>query len=153
MLYNTGNWRDEKTKNSLFDAETIFGYLDNLSNYPLFLNIAFPIYQQILVYRAGKFFVFLKEYDWNQLLNNKSFILKSNFQLVCAENIIINGISFRKDDVFKLEKADFDELNVVKSEVFNKLHQKNTSIILFHLDEKSISQFTQLQISEVFSQN
>ena len=153
MLYNTGDWRDEKTKNSLFDAETIFGYLDNLSSYPLHLNIAFPIYQQVLVYRTGKFFVFLKEYDWNQLLNNKSFKIKPNSQVICTENIILDGISFRKDDVFKLEKAEFEELDFVKSEVFNKLHQKNTSIILFHLDEKSISQFTQLQISKIFSQN
>ncbi len=153
MLYNTGDWKNAKTKNSLFDPETIFGYLDNLSSYPLFLNIAFPIYQQVLVYRSGKFFVFLKEFNWYQLLKIGSFKKISNFQIICTENIFLNGISFRKGDIFKLEKGEFEELNLVKSEVFDKLHQNQTSIILFHLDEKSIKQFTQFQIDKIYSQN
>jgi hypothetical protein len=154
MLYNTGNWQKAETKNSLFDPATIFGYTQSLEKYPLRLDVALPIYQQILVYRNTLFYSFLKNQTLPSLLQTRAFGYSSEKKLlICHKNIFLDGISFRIGDVLRLENADFDALQTVKSKVFDKLQQKETTILLFHLDEKSISHYSPKQMARLINPN
>ena len=73
MLYNTGDWRKLAKENSLFDAQTTMNYLDNLSEYPLYLKIAFPFFQQVLAYRNGIFYTFIKNCTLGEIEANAAF--------------------------------------------------------------------------------
>lgn len=154
MLYNTGDWRKLKDENSLFDPQTTMNYLDNLSKYPLKLNFAFPFFHQVLAYRNGIFYTFIKNCTLTEIQDNEVFVkTEIENQFLCKQDVQFKNISFRKNDILKYENSDFDKINKTKNKVLEQIKAKKTTIILYHLDEKNLSNYNQRQISEFFSQN
>lgn len=154
MLYNTGDWRKLKEENSIFDPQTTMNYLDNLSDYPLHLNFAFPIFHQVLAYRNGIFYTFIKNCSLDEIKESQSFEkTELENQFLCKFDIQFKNISFRKNDVLKYENSDFDKINRTQTRILSKTKAPKTNIILYHLDEKNLSNYPQKQISELFSQN
>jgi len=154
MLYNTGDWRKLNTENSLFDPQTTMNYLDNVSNFSLHLNFAFPIFHQVLAYRNGIFYTFIKNCSLHDILNNSAFgKTKVENQFLCKNDLQFKNISFRKNDILKYENSDFEKINKTKTRILSKTKALKTTIILYHLDEKNLSNYNQRQISELFSQN
>ena len=154
MLYNTGDWRKLLDENSLFDPQRTLNYLDNLSQYPLSLNFAFPIFDQVLAYRNGIFFTFIKNCSTEEITSSGAFEkTKLPNQYLCKSDVEFKNISFRKNDILKYENSDLVRINKVKNSVLKQFSKQKTTLILYHLDEKNISNFSQDQISEFFTQN
>ncbi len=154
MLYNTGDWRKLKEENSIFDPQTTMNYLDNLSDYPLHLNFAFPIFHQVMAYRNGIFYTFIKNCSLDEILANRAFgKTEVKNQFLCKQDVQFKNISFRKNDILKFETSDFEKVNKTKNRILQKIKASKTTIILYHLDEKNLSNYNQRQISELFSQN
>lgn len=154
MLYNTGDWRKLKAENSVFDPQTTMNYLDNLGKYSLKLNFAFPIFQQVLAYRNGIFYTFIKNCTLDEIQANAAFAkTEIGNQFLCKSDVRFKNISFRKNDILKYENSDFDKINKTKNRILQKVIAPQTNIILYHLDEKNLSNYHQRQISEFFSQN
>jgi hypothetical protein len=154
MLYNTGDWRKLKEENSIFDPQTSMNYLDNLSDYPLHLNFAFPFFQQVLAYRNGIFYTFIKNCTLSEIEANSAFEkTKTENQFLCKKDVQFKNISFRENDILKFENSEFEKVNKTKNRILQKTKALKTTIILYHLDEKSLSNYNQRQIQEFFSQN
>jgi hypothetical protein len=154
MLYNTGDWRKLKNENSLFDPQTTMNYLDNLEKYPLKLNFAFPFFQQVLAYRNGIFYTFIKNCTLTEIQDNEAFEkTELGNQFLCTSDVQFKNISLRKNDILKYENSDFDQINKTKNRVLQQTKAPETTLILYHLDEKNLSNFSQSQISTFFSQN
>lgn len=154
MLYNTGDWRKLSVENSLFDAQTTMNYLDNLSEYRINLNFAFPFFQQVLAYRNGIFYTFIKNCTLSEIEANEAFEkTKTENQFLCKKDVQFKNISFRENDILKFENSEFEKLNKTKNRILQKIKALKTTIILYHLDEKSLSNYNQEQIQEFFSQN
>ncbi|MCP9761904.1 hypothetical protein [Lacihabitans soyangensis] len=154
MLYNTGDWRKLTLENSLFDAQTTMNYLDNLSEYPLNLNFAFTFFQQVLAYRNGIFYTFIKNCTLSEIEANAAFEkTKTENQFLCKKDVQFKNISFRENDILKFENSEFEKVNKTKNRILQKTKALKTTIILYHLDEKSLSNYNQEQIQEFFSQN
>ena len=51
MCYNMGNLKDPATKNSILETDELKKYTGNLSNYPLPLDIALPLFDWKVLYR------------------------------------------------------------------------------------------------------
>jgi hypothetical protein len=154
MLYNTGDWRKLKHENSLFDPQTSMNYLDNLGKYPMKLNYAFPFFQQVLAYRNGIFYTFIKNCTLGEIEANLAFE-KSEIenQFLCKYDVQFKNISFRKNDILKFENSDFEQINKIKNKILQKIIAPKTTLILYHLDEKNLFNFSKSQISTFFSQN
>lgn len=154
MLYNTGDWRKLKQENSLFDPQTSMNYLDSLGKYPLKLNYAFPFFQQVLAYRNGIFYTFIKNCTLGEISANRSFEeTDTENQFLCKDDVQFKNISFRKNDILKYENSEFDKINKTKNKILHKIIAPNTTLILYHLDEKSLFNFSHSEISTFFSQN
>ncbi len=154
MLYNTGDWRKLAKENSVFDAQTTMNYLDNLSKYPLHLNFAFPFFQQVLTYRNGIFYTFIKNCTLGEIEANAAFEkTEIESQFLCKKDVQFKNISFRENDILKFENSEFEKTNKTKNRILQKTKALKTTIILYHLDEKNLSDYPQGQISEFFSQN
>lgn len=154
MLYNTSDWRKLSVENSLFDAQTTMNYLDNLSEYPLNLNFAFPFFQQVLAYRNGIFYTFIKNCTLSEIKANEAFEkTKTENQFLCKKDVQFKNISFRENDILKFENSEFEKVDKTKNRILLKTKALKTTIILYHLDEKSLSNYNQEQIQEFFSQN
>jgi len=154
MIYNTGDWKNIYTKNSLFDLNTIGQYLDNLPDYPLDLDIALPVFEQTLVYRNSVFLHFIKE-QTSENLNALDFLKKTTNPaiFVCTKDTVYTDVAFRKGDVFRHERASFEDILEIKKNVTTKLRNKNLSIIIYHLDEKSVKNYSLNQLEELFAEN
>jgi hypothetical protein len=154
MLYNTGDWRKLTAENSLFDPQTTLNYLDNLEAYPLQLSFAFPIFHQVLAYRNGIFYTFIKNCNLEEITESKAFVKTENEnQFLCKYDVQFKSISFRKNDILKFENSDFEKINKTQKRILDKSKALKTTIILYHLDEKNLSNYNQRQIQEFFSQN
>jgi hypothetical protein len=129
-------------------------YLDNLEKYPLKLNFAFPFFQQVLAYRNGIFYTFIKKCTLAEIQDNDAFEkTELGNQFLCTSDVQFKNISFRKNDILKYENSDFDQINKTKNKVLQQTKAPETTLILYHLDEKNLSNFSQSQISTFFSQN
>jgi hypothetical protein len=154
MLYNTGDWRKLSGVNSLFDAQTSMAYFDNLSQYPLHLNLALPIFSQVLAYRNGIFYTFIKNCSLNNLESNLAIKKTSTEgQFVCLKDHTFQNISFRKGDILKYENVNKEALEKTKNKILDRIKDLKTTIILYHLDEKNISEFSDSEVSQLFTQN
>lgn len=154
MLYNTGDWRKLAKENSLFNAQTTMNYLDNLSKYPLELNYAFPFFQQVLAYRNGIFYTFIKNCTLGEIEANAAFEkTEIENQFLCKKDVQFKNISFRENDILKFENSEFEKIFKTKNRILQKTKALKTTLILYHLDEKNLSNYPQGQISEFFSQN
>lgn len=154
MLYNTGDWRKLKHENSLFDPQTSMNYLDNLGKYPMKLNYAFPFFQQVLAYRNGIFYTFIKNCTTGDIEANTAFEkTETENQFLCKDDVQFKNISFRKNDILKFENSDFEQINKTKNKILQKIIAPKATLILYHLDEKNLFNFSQSQISTFFSQN
>jgi hypothetical protein len=154
MLYNTGDWRKLAKENSLFNAQTTMNYLDNLSKYALDLNFAFPFFQQVLAYRNGIFYTFIKNCTLGEISSNRAFEeTDTENQFLCKDDVQFKNISFRKNDILKYENSEFDKINKTKNKILYKIKAPKTTLILYHLDEKNLFNFSKSQISTFFSQN
>jgi hypothetical protein len=129
-------------------------YLDNIGNYPMKLNYAFPFFQQVVAYRNGIFYTFIKNCSLGEIDANLAFE-KSEIenQFLCKNDVQFKNISFRKNDILKYESSDFDKINKTKNKILQKIITPKTTLILYHLDEKNLSNFSKSQISTFFSQN
>ncbi|WP_255068366.1 hypothetical protein [Lacihabitans sp. LS3-19] len=154
MLYNTGEWRKLAIENSIFDPRTVLKYLDNLSKYPMELNFAFPIFQQVLVYRNGIFYTFIKNCSSQEILGETAFEkAKIEGQFLCKNDVQFKNISFRKNDILKFENVNLNEIETIKIDILKNIKANKTTLILYHLDEKNISNFDSKKISKLFSEN
>lgn len=150
MLYNVGDWTNILTPNSLFDPEIIDQYIYRLPEYPLPLDIALPVYEQTIVFRNNKFHTYFKNFsklDLRKTFNVESD--KSGRLLICQENCEFRNHSFRKGDAFRHERVDFKTLNKVKKAILRRVKNKDLQILLFHLDDESLNNFTVEQYSEL----
>lgn len=150
MLYNVGDWTNIQTKNSLFDPTIIDQYIYRLPEYPLPVDIALPIYQQAIVFRNNRFHTYFKnvsKLDLKRHFNTKPG--ENGNLLICQENCEFQNQSFRKGDVFRHEKVDFKTLNKVKKAILQRVRNKDVQILLFHLDHKSLDNFTLKQYSKL----
>ncbi|MFT7419463.1 MAG: hypothetical protein ACI9QN_000381 [Arcticibacterium sp.] len=152
MLYNVGNFMNINTPNSLFDPNIIDQYIYRLPEYPLTLAIALPLYHQTVVYRNRKFETFFKNFS-NQQLKEKFNLEASELGnlLTLDRDITFRKHSFRKGDIFRYESVNFKHLNQVKEAILKRLPRKKAEIILFHLDENSLDNFTPEQYTQLLS--
>ncbi len=134
MLYNVGDWKYTETKNSLFDADIIDQYIDRLPVYPLPLDIAFPVFDQTLIYRNNKFVTFLKDFTKSELQQITIFELTDKFNtFICLKDSTLHDFSFRKGDLLRYESPDFQEMKLIKQAILARLKNKEVEIIYFHL--------------------
>ena len=113
MLYNTGDWRKLKDENSLFDPQTTMNYLDNLKKYPLKLNFAFPFFQQVLAYRNGIFYTFIKNCTLGEIEAYAVFEkTETENHFLCKKDVQFKNISFRKNDILKFENSEFEKVKL-----------------------------------------
>lgn len=125
MCYNTGSYKNPKAANSILDYDDVFPYLKKELNYPLHLDVAYPIYDWILRYRGDKF----------------AGIMKSD------------SVSLSEGETLRHETSDISTIMQVKELVGSRLtgKQPGHSVILYHLDSHNINKFNEDDISKIYS--
>ncbi len=150
MVYNTGSFADCQTSNSIIDIKDVMPYVeryfDGGLDYDLPLDVAYPAYSWSVLFRDDKFHSLLRMTDFSdknrfEPLGDNRFKVKSPDKVFC------------KGDVIRVENSDFSEIIEVKSIIEKNLSDKDYSVILYHLDSKNLSNYTQDEINKIYSRN
>ncbi|TCI90019.1 hypothetical protein [Tenacibaculum sp. M341] len=137
MLYNVGDLSDFK-QNSILKNTTVKQYVNNSTNYPLSLDVALPMFSQVVVKNnEGRLRLINRavtsDFDKDTVHFDK---ISTNLYKV-KEKLLYRGQYLYKDFLLKIEKSELEE--TLKSyQVITKSKLEIKNIILYHLDEEEL---------------
>lgn len=149
MCYNLLNPLENPSKNSILDLNELKSYLKDVDKYPKHLDIALPIYSWVQVYHNELFSSALYT-DTKQLKT----ILKQekSFWYRVTQDTVINSTYLRIGDKIKYEEIDATKIKSAIALLKQYIEfDKNTTVSLFHLEEKQFNNFTNEELSTFYT--
>lgn len=125
MLYNTGNLRDPKTKNSILNISDIKPYLKRC-NYPFPLDFAYPTFGWGVVFKDGRFSHLVTNYE---------------------------DVELGDGETMRVERPAVEEILTVKRSVTKAFGKPCQSNIIYHLDLTQLNNYTDDEIDEILARN
>jgi len=149
MCYNLLDPLENPRKNSILDLSELKSYLKDARTYPKRLDIALPIYSWAQVYHNERFSGVL--YTDTQQFKKKLKQEKPLWYSV-TEDTVINNTYLRVGDQIKYEEIDAAKIKEVIALLKKYIDfDKNTTVALFHLDEKQSNNFTNEELSAFYT--
>jgi len=155
MVYNVGNYAKYDERCSILTPQLVEPYLRYLPKYRLPLCAALPIYSWDLLYHRQQFECIVRGID---LSDTASFIPLDavRYRSIAYQPIPPNGVTMRGDgrilpgDVIRHEQVSAASLDSVRQ----MLHQARPSlcsqVILYHLDETQIKQYSNDELQALY---
>ena len=147
MVYNTGDYFNQDTFNSIIDPKEVEKYLDPLSDYPLPLDVAYPSYSWQLLFRERRFVGLLNGIN---LSDPPLFSRKENLY-IAKKDFSHNGISIFEGDVIRKEDSDLEGILNSRKLIEQHLIRHPHSSILYHLDSNNLSKYSSDEIDKIFT--
>jgi hypothetical protein len=136
MCYNTGDVKDVKSVNSIFDKDEVMSYLKT-GKYPVPLDYALPTFNWALLYRNGELKSILSMSDLQE--HNRSLETVDETHLRVVDDFVYgytsrNAIYVRKGDEIRLEKPNMEHVADVAQ--WLSTHKNNDEAVLtfYHLN-------------------
>lgn len=148
MVYNTGSYNDPDVKNSIMDIKDIEPYLKHLSRYALHLDIAYPTYSWQLLFRKRQFIGLLNGLN---LADTTRFSKRGENFYRARQDIPFNDRLILEGDIVRQETSEYDDISIIKKRIEKILFNKRHSNILYHLDSKNLSKYTDNEIDHIIS--
>lgn len=148
MVYNTGSFDDPDAANSILDARDVEPYLDGLAAYPLHLDVAYPTYSWQLLFRHRRFLGLLNGVN---VRDTSLFEPSGHNVFVARRDIPYNVMIIRAGDIVREEMPSFADIACVRRLIEGHLHHRTHSNILYHLDSRNLSKFTNHEIDSLLS--
>ena len=154
MCYNMSDWRNPETQNSIYSTSVLKQYIQRLEQYPKPLDVVMPIFHWTVIFRNNHFLFFVNNLKSEELKNNYNFTQLAKNQLFKAKNdATFNNFSVRKGDIFRCEDSDFEEVMEGSELILSKISNEKLTFALYHLDEKSITTYSNDQIKKLLYPN
>ena len=140
MCYNTGNFKEFTTHNSILDIEDIKPYLKYLKSYELPLTLALPTYSWYVEFDENRDFVKLNRTDYDD-----------------RELKIIGDNVYEVEQTFQGQKTKYVRYEQVSSETILQAKRLiegecgSLPIVLYHLDSTKLSKYTEYEINSFFN--
>lgn len=148
MCYNTGNFSDRNTTNSIIDYQDILPYGPFLKDYLLPIDIAYPTYSWGLWFKDKQFKGILKEVDYE----NRTLYKPVDKNLFRVQTNHYKGSSFLEaSDIIRYEISPVAEINKVKKLLEPEISNKNYSVILYHLDMNNLLKYSHDEIKSFYN--
>lgn len=138
MCYNMADWKNSKTKNSIYDEATLNQYIDRVGEYFLPLDVAMPLFRWTVFYRNSRFMVF-KNYLDAQTLRKLSFLAektKNNF--IVQKDTMVWNVALRTGDLLRTEAVNEQELENGKIQLLKRIKEKKLTFAYYHLDSATL---------------
>ena len=140
MLYNVGDLKDEN-QNSILDHTIVSQYIYESTNYPLRLDLALPIFSQIVIKNNRGILKLVNQSNFDIIKNDtENFEKETETVYKVKKKILFKGQYLYKGFKLKIEESNIEE--VVKSyEIIKKSNLNLNEVVLYHLDEELLSEF------------
>lgn len=147
MVYNTGDYFNQDTFNSIIDPTEVVRYLNPLYDYPLHLDVAYPTYSWQLLFRERKFIGLLNGVN----LSDPSLFSRKGNLYTAKKDFTHNDIRIFEGDVIREEDSDLDGILDSRGAIEQYLSTYPHSTILYHLDSNNLSKYTSDEINAIFT--
>ena len=146
MLYNTGSFKHPDTQNSILSYEDARPYLKKALRYNLHLDYAFPNFGWGIWFRNKTFQAILHQRDFtNDTLYEQ--ISDTHFRVI-KDHCVEKGYWLQCGDIIRKEVADMAVIEQIKQQL---LFDKQTSVIMYHLDENNLKNYTNDETTTFYS--
>ncbi|MGL4631684.1 MAG: hypothetical protein ACRCVT_10805 [Leadbetterella sp.] len=142
MCYNMADWRNSQTPNSILDTRVLKQYKDYISDYPLAMDLAMPIFHWAIVYQAGKPKGILKGFQERFLQNKNSFEVLPHHTYICKKDATIQSSSFKKGDFIRHESVPEGLLEDTTRGILNLISNRDIRIVYFDLQEQYLQNYS-----------
>lgn len=146
MVYNTGNFNDPDTDNSIIDPSDVKPYLKHLAGYPLHLDVAYPTYSWQLLFHRRQFVGLINGIN---LSDTAKFDRTGQNQYTAKRDIPYNNRIIRTGDIIRQELSSFSNIEEVKKLIEERLAGRPHSNILYHLDSNNLSKYSDDEIAQI----
>jgi len=149
MCYNMGNLKNPATKNSIIEAAELKKYTGNLDNYTLPLDVALPLFDWKVLFRANEYrglIQHLPDSVFAGELFKKTF---NNYEVL--KDSLLQGYELKKGDFLRNEESLYKEIIAVTNELNSKLKNTTRRVSLYHLDSITLSKFSTHELESIFN--
>ncbi|ARK09222.2 hypothetical protein A6C57_02155 [Fibrella sp. ES10-3-2-2] len=135
MAYNTGDWKQPETRNSILDLNDLKAYTDYLPGYPLPLDIALPLFRWTVVYRRGRFLTLLNNVGRAQVRALPGLQPQTDTtRYVASRDTLVLGVQLRRGDLLRTEVCSVADLRAATDILLAQLPDQLRTFTLYHLD-------------------
>lgn len=148
MCYNMGDLRKYGSQNSILQLSELKQYLnDNISNYPMPVDVGLPLFHWAVVFRNKQYIGLSKTIKINDLLNKNQFIFMGNtlYQAIAD----VPAFELKKGDVVRWESVSVADLQSTAAYIAPFIKADNLNIIYFHLDQEVLTAYTYEDLEKV----
>ena len=135
MAYNTGNWRQVSTGNSILNLAELARYTPYLPGYPLPLDVALPLFRWTVAYRNNRFLALLNNLEQKQLRGKKALQPQpDSTRFLVGQDTVMNGVALRRGDLLRAEAVSAQTLRQATRLLLAQLPDQKRTFTLYHLD-------------------
>jgi hypothetical protein len=149
MCYNMGNLKDPSTQNSILETEELKKYTGNLSNYPLPLDVAFPLFNWKVLYRNNIYTGLIQGLP--DVAFNSSFCNRTGNRYHVLKDTLLQGYNLRKGDMLRDEQSNIKEVLAAADEISKHLKNTQLRVSLYHLDSVILSKYSTHELESIYN--
>jgi hypothetical protein len=151
MFYNMGSLKSKSESNSIFNEPDAAKYIQQVKTYPLKLDVALPVFSWAIQIRNGKIINLLNKESNIDFQNDSLFEKLSNNYYVASKSFFHNGQYIKKEDNFRIEKLEENDLVAAAEMISKELKPENRTVILFDLDSENLANYEKEILEEVYN--
>jgi len=133
MCYNMGNLKQYAAENSILDEDLSRDYLENLSSYPLPLDVALPVFGWGLQFRKQQFQAILNGVEEGDLQDSTLFVLQRPQVYRALRTCRVRGFVVQSGDEIRMEWPEPAVLQSVARYVGRRNASDTSRLLFFHL--------------------
>lgn len=151
MCYNMGNLKDPGNEgNSIIEVSELKKYISDLDNYPIPLDIAFPLFEWKVLIRQNAFGGLLQNLP-DTLLLNPQIARRNGNRFEILKDTVLSEYPLRKNDIIRIEKSNYADVLEVAKAIRPKLKSPRFTISLFHLDSLILTKYKSNELENIFN--
>lgn len=155
MVYNIGRFSSPEETNSILSTKALRPYLRYLKDYDLPLATALPVYSWDLLFRNDHFLAIARGVDCNDTalftpVGANRYAARHYMPLPSSSSGPDPGMRILPGDIIRHEQISTALLDTVVTEIDHVRPGALGRIILYHLDQQSLSKYTDNEINQLY---
>jgi hypothetical protein len=151
MFYNMGRFSIDPEARAIFDPAAAARYLARVSEYPLPLDVALPIWSWTVHLRDDRVVGLLQSTDPDELAAVPFLSRAAPDRYVATRSAFLHGTMIREDDVLKIEVTGPAEALAAADQIAPHLARRtDRTVSLFDLSERNLARHAPATLDQVY---
>ena len=150
MFYNVGQLEDWQAQNAILTIEEALPYLDQLSNYPLTLDLALPIFSWGVLFRRGQMIKLINNLRSIHLADTSRFLKIEPNRFRVIKSTYLDGRYLYKDDLIRVEDISMSTLQECVNILRDELKNPALTVAFYHLDTAIIKHYPHAGLEAIY---